>query len=150
MRLKALIPPALLALTLVVAGCGSEAGGDETTPGDAEEPAQATDLEILVWPEGEGTGEAVRYTLRCDPPAGEHPDPAAACAALQELGVGAFAPVPPDVACTQEYGGPQQAQVRGTIAGETVDARLAYTDGCEIARWNALAAVVPGSEGALR
>jgi hypothetical protein len=135
----------LVALALVVAGCGTESGGGagegETEPG----ASPATSLEILVWAEGEGQGEPRRYTLSCDPPSGDHPDPAAACAALERLGAKAFAPVPPDVLCTQIYGGPGEAQVRGTVAGEEVDARLAYNDGCQIARWNKLRAVVPGA-----
>jgi hypothetical protein len=104
---------------------------------------------MTIWPEGEGTGDSLEYTLTCDPPGGTHPNPESACEALQELGAEAFAPVPPEVACTQQYGGPMQAQVRGTVGGEAVDARLAYTDGCEIARWDALAAVVPRAGGAL-
>jgi len=138
----------MLALALVAAGCGADAGGDDV---DTQEPAaQATELEITVWPEGEGVGEPLEYTLRCHPPGGGHPDPVAACEALGELGASAFDPVPPDVMCTQQYGGPQQAHVRGTVDGTPVDARLAYTDGCEIDRWNRLSAVVPGAEGALR
>jgi len=137
------LPWTLLALLAVAAGCGADAGSGDA--GAEEPPAQAggTQLEITVWPEGEGQGASQSYTLSCDPPGGDHPDPEAACAALAELGAEAFAPVPADVACTQQYGGPQQAIVRGTVDGEPVDARLAYTDGCEIARWNAVAAVVP-------
>ena len=104
----------------------------------------ATTLEMTVWPEGEGRGAERPYSLMCaDDAAGEHPDPAAACAVLERVGADAFAPVPPDQMCTQQYGGPMQAHVRGVIAGEPVDARLAYTDGCQIARWDRLATVVP-------
>jgi hypothetical protein len=151
MDVRSLIPGGVLVLALVLAGCGADAGTDgaDDAPPAADPPA-ATSLEITVWPEGEGAGDPILYTLTCDPPAGEHPDPEAACAALQELGAEAFAPVPPDVMCTQQYGGPQQAHVAGTVGGEPVDARLAYTDGCEIDRWNKLSTVVPGAEGALR
>jgi len=37
--------------------------------------------------------------------------------------------------CTQLYGGPQTASIRGTLRGEPVDARFSRTDGCQIARW---------------
>jgi hypothetical protein len=36
-------------------------------------------------------------------------------------------------ACTQIYGGPQTAVVRGTIAGKKVDRRFTRTNGCELA-----------------
>jgi hypothetical protein len=150
MDVKSILPGGVIVLALVLTGCGAEAGdGPDDAPPAADPPA-ATSLEMTVWAEGEGTGEPVRYTLTCDPPAGDHPDPAGACAALEALGAEAFAPVPPDVMCTQQYGGPMEAQVVGTVDGEPVEARLAYTDGCEIARWDALAAVVPRPDGALR
>ena len=138
----------LLALALVAAGCGSAAGGDgdgnaDDAPGGT---AASTSLEIAVWPQGEDESEPRRYTLTCDPPGGDHPDPEAACAALDELGAEAFEPVPADTACTQIFGGPAQAHVTGTVAGEQVDARLAQTDGCEISRWETLSEVVPGAD----
>jgi hypothetical protein len=49
-----------------------------------------------------------------------------------------FEPVPADRACTELYGGPQTATVRGTWGGETVDATFERTDGCEIDRWDRL------------
>ncbi len=156
MTTRSLLPGALLALALVAAGCGAEAGtgdsggGGDTAPAPAPAAPPRTTLELTIWPEGEGAGDAMEYTLTCDPPGGTHPDPEAACAALRELGVEAFAPTPPDVACTQQYGGPMQAHVRGTVDGQELDARLAYTDGCEIARWDAVAVVVPRPDGALR
>lgn len=153
MEVKTLVP-GLAALALLFAGCGADAGNDGAGDADdappAAEPPSAASLEMTVWPEGEGGGEPMRYTLGCDPPGGEHPDPKAACAALRELGAEAFAPIPPDVMCTQQYGGPMQAHVVGTVDGQPVDARLAYTDGCEIGRWDALAAVVPLPAGGVR
>ena len=41
-----------------------------------------------------------------------------------------------DVACTQIYGGPEEATIKGTIRGEDVDATFTRSDGCEIARWD--------------
>lgn len=129
------LPLILLAgLLFIIAGCGQS--GDET------EPRAETALEIVVWPDGEQS-DNIRYTLSCDPPAGEHPDPTTACAALGRLGAEAFAPVPGDVACTEIYGGPQVAEVKGTLAGAPVAARLSRTNGCEISRWEALRVVVP-------
>ena len=42
-----------------------------------------------------------------------------------------------DIACTQIFGGPEEATIKGTIRGEPVDATFTRTDGCEIARWDA-------------
>jgi hypothetical protein len=80
-------------------------------------------------------------TLTCDPPGGTHPDPVAACRAL-ERARHPFDPVPAGMLCTQVYGGPETATITGTWRGAPVDAAYRRTDGCEIARWQALAAVL--------
>ena len=38
-------------------------------------------------------------------------------------------------ACTQQYGGPETATVKGTLHGETIDANFSRVNGCEISRW---------------
>jgi hypothetical protein len=80
------------------------------------------------------------------------PDPGAALEAVQRFGEDIFFPKsgPPRL-CTQQYGGPQVAVVTGSFHGRTVNARFQRTDGCEIARWKAMAALLggtPGSAGA--
>ena len=40
-----------------------------------------------------------------------------------------------DTACTQIFGGPETATIKGTIRGEPVDAKFSRSDGCEIERW---------------
>jgi hypothetical protein len=122
---------------LLAAGCGSGTGG-----GDAAEPPQpAYDLQITLWPEGKD-GESRTATLTCDPDGGTHPDPAEACAALAAHPE-ALHPVPGDVACTEIYGGDQVAEVKGTgVGGAGVRAVLNRTNGCEIARWDALAPLI--------
>jgi hypothetical protein len=44
--------------------------------------------------------------------------------------------VPANTACTQIYGGPATARVRGRLPGGPVDARFELTNGCEIERWD--------------
>ncbi len=44
--------------------------------------------------------------------------------------------------CTQIYGGPQAARVRGAIDGERVDRRFTRTNGCEIADFAAASALL--------
>jgi hypothetical protein len=66
-------------------------------------------------------------------------NPDAACAALAKSGdVVFFAPPNPNRACTQQYGGPQQARVTGTLNGKPVDKVFSLTDGCRIAEWQAM------------
>ena len=121
----------LLALVplLALAGCGSE---EEAGAGPQ------TALTVTVWAAGRDAGEPTMRTIEC--PSG--PDDAA-CSAVEELGADAFAPVDGDMACTEIYGGPQEAHVEGTVAGEPVEADLSRANGCEIARWEEVQAVVP-------
>ena len=80
-------------------------------------------------------------TLTCDPPGGTHPNPDAACSALAG-DPQAFEPVPPDTACTMIFGGPEQATVVGTVNGEEIDAAFERSNGCELDRWDRMAALL--------
>ncbi|HEY1157446.1 MAG TPA: serine protease inhibitor [Arthrobacter sp.] len=102
-------------------------------------------------------------SLREDPEAPEHvfrllagdghphagttlPDPGAALAAVERFGEDIFFPKPgPPRLCTQQYGGPQVAVVTGTFHGRTVHSTFTRTDGCEIARWKAMAPLLGGT-----
>jgi hypothetical protein len=124
---------ALLALLVLVAGCGSDGSGGSGEP--------RYDLTISYWPAGRG-GEERSATLTCDPDGGTHPDPNGACDDLLQ-NEDALRPVAGDVACTEIYGGPQLA----TISGSGVQSTLSRSNGCEISRWDALRAVVEIEEG---
>ena len=52
--------------------------------------------------------------------------------------------MPPETACTEIYGGPAVARVRGELLGERVDARFELTNGCEIKRWDRNRALLSG------
>lgn len=104
--------------------------GEEERPADPG-GAGGTRLEVEVRPKGPG-GPVERRTVT-DPPPG--------------ITASDFEPVSGDVACTGLYGGPATATVRGTLDGERIDAEFSRTDGCEIARWDAvepLLGKVPG------
>ena len=101
----------------------------------------STELSITVWPEGKA-GPTSQWTLRCAPVGGTLPQRAAACTALARLEA-PFAPVPDDAVCTRQYGGPQEALVRGRHRGRSVWARFQRTDGCQIARWKRVGFLFP-------
>jgi hypothetical protein len=119
----------LLVVLLLLAGCGSsvDSGAGSETP--------RYDITVVYWPEGPD-GESVEATLTCDPEGGSHPDPAGACAALAQ-NEDALEPVAGDVACTEIYGGDQVARITGSV-----EASFSRANGCEIARWDALEAVL--------
>lgn len=123
----------LIALAAVVCGCSTPLG---------DEPAdRSTNLEISVWRAG-SDGPVHLWTLEC-PDSGSIPNPVEACDRLAHLGGEAFEPVPSGVGCTQIYGGPQVAEVRGRFEGRQVVARYNRTNGCEIQRWDRVAFLFP-------
>ena len=118
---------AVCLLALVAAGCG---GDDEE---DKPAASLAADLTVTVRPRG-ADGPTNKRHIRCErlgPKAGT-----AACRQLAGLTVAQLKPVPDNVACTQIYGGPATARVRGELLGKRVDASFELTNGCEIERWD--------------
>ncbi|MBT2537557.1 SSI family serine proteinase inhibitor [Arthrobacter sp. ISL-69] len=109
------------------------------------------ELAIMVKPaESE---PAQNFTLVCKDgvPTAEskHPTAAAACTALKDNpAVLSPAPRKTDQACTQQYGGPQEATVTGIVDDSPVDASFARRDGCEIGLWNAAKDVLGSAGGA--
>lgn len=97
-------------------------------------------LEITL---DDGFGIRSVWTLRCAPPAGNHPEPGKACGVLGANADRAFAAPTTGQACTQQYGGPQKARVKGTWKGRPVDSQFSLEDGCQIARWSAMIGVLP-------
>jgi hypothetical protein len=121
----------VLAASVVVAAC-------LVSPG----LAATVDLQVTVWPKGKEAGHAVTWSLGCGPAVGTLPRPARACRLLRAL-QDPFAPVPLNQACTQIYGGPQVALVRGTFLGRRIWASFKRNDGCQIARWNRVPFLFP-------
>jgi hypothetical protein len=137
---------------LLLAGCAAPAGGDSdagsTTSTSTSADAQADNDLLIVLDRGNGT-EPERYTLTCvGVPEGDHPEASAACAHLEGL-EDPFAPLPTDLACTEQYGGPETARITGRWQGADVDLGLSRTDGCRIAQWESLGPVLPPVEGAV-
>jgi hypothetical protein len=122
----------LIAIALL-AGCG-ESEEEAAMPPPA---GLVTDLTVTVDPDGEGGKPARSATIRC-----EAPEDSAACGEVARVRPKAFEPTPGNVACTQQYGGPQTATVQGTLRGDPVAARFSRVNGCEIARWRDVAALL--------
>jgi hypothetical protein len=123
----------MLGVSLLVAACLASPAA-----------AATVDLHVTVWPKGKEAGGAVTWSLRCGPAAGTLTRPARACRLLQGLR-DPFAPVPPDQVCTQIYGGPQVALVRGTFLGRRIWTYFKRNDGCQADRWNRVTFLFPAS-----
>jgi hypothetical protein len=147
---RLLLPPmVLLALLTACASGGAGSGGDAAAPTtDTTDPAAGggiqqadNDLQIEV-DRGDGT-EPESWTLTCVGfVEGSHPDAEAACEQLKAMD-DPFAPLPADVMCTEQYGGPATARILGRWNGEPVDLELSLTDGCRIDQWHRLSVLVP-------
>ena len=134
---------AVLAGMLAAAvGCGAGA----SAPASPQAPMAATELTITSWPQGRQKPAAGTWTLRCSPAGGTLPRAAAACAKLGAM-TNPFAPIPKDAMCTEQYGGPHVAVIKGTYRGRAIWVQLQRRNGCEIARFKKLSFLVPGSSG---
>jgi hypothetical protein len=109
---------------LAAVGCGGD---------DDEQSAAVTslaDLTVTVDSDGAGGAKPKTGSVKCGPASDSKE-----CAALADLKHEVFESVPGDVACTQQYGGPETATVTGTLRGKPVDAEFSRVNGCEISRW---------------
>lgn len=131
-----------LAVLLSSAACGDEQANG--TPADkpsgttsvqpSDSPADTLTIEVKASAEA----PAKTWTLTCEPPGGDHPKAAEACAALAKT-KDPFKPVPEDQMCTKIYGGPAVATVKGTWNGKEIDTKFTRKDGCQLHRWTEVA-----------
>ncbi|MEE1939656.1 SSI family serine proteinase inhibitor [Streptomyces sp. TRM 70361] len=156
-RTTAVLAGTVLAGTAVLSAVAVPAAADTVRPRPGHDthrpvasPARQDQLTFTVTESkpviGGTTRTQRRYTLHCHPAGGSHPDPLAACEALDRADDGPaspWEPVPPGTPCAQIYGGPATARVTGTWRGRPVNAAFDRTDGCEIARWDALVPALP-------
>jgi hypothetical protein len=147
----------LAVVLLLAAGCGADdnggtidsgastttasVGGPSVPAGDA---LAALTIEVSTGPGGLRSG-----TLTCGPGGeavgtghlGDEADAAAACLLVtgnEDARRRLLQGPAPDQICTEQYGGPEEARVTGTIDGEPVDAAINRIDGCAIADWDLL------------
>jgi hypothetical protein len=118
---------ALVLCAALIAGCGEDDEPPAATPGGS-----VADLTVEVDPGGK------KATVQCDAPED--------CPEVAALDPKVFEPTAGNVACTQQYGGPEKATVKGTFKGEPVDATFSRENGCEIARWEDAAPVLEAAQ----
>ncbi|GAA0980609.1 SSI family serine proteinase inhibitor [Nocardiopsis tropica] len=160
---------ALAALGLLITACGNDPAevnapapeSDQTTepssPGDGEEQGDdgATgggDAEVELTIERslndeeslspESGYEEGTWTLTCAPAGGDHPDPEAACARIDEVGAEPFVLDTSDMMCTMIMGGPEVVRVTGHVEDTEVDTEFNKVGGCEVDRFESVDTVL--------
>jgi hypothetical protein len=113
---------------LLLAGCGGD------TEREAGARAPSTNLMVTVDADGDGPAAAKQLQVSCDRSGGD-----AACDAAKALPARALEPVSTKRVCTDIFGGPQTAEISGTLNGDAVKARYTRSNGCEIEHWKAAA-----------
>jgi hypothetical protein len=135
----------LLALCVAMMGSCGDDGPDKDGSSPNGGDAHAVDLSIRA---DDGAGTVKEARLECsgtktDVRGLPGRDPAELCGLARQLA--AFFARKPEAgrACTQIYGGPEAASVRGTIGGREVERRFSRRNGCEIADWERVAPLLP-------
>jgi hypothetical protein len=135
-----LLPMALCALA--VAACGSVAGSAKAggSASSATPSAAAAKVSLLIEVTPRPGAKAERWTLRCEPTGGTHPDAAGACHQLLTA-TRPFAPLPHGIMCPMIITGQQTAFIKGTWFGSRVDETFSQLSGCAALRWKELGQV---------
>ncbi len=118
----------VLGAALLLAGCG----------GEDEERAARTPAP----PEAPAPGVTVTASMRAAPGPGSYTARCADRACVRRWRAWASKAADDARACTEIYGGPEEARVKGTIGGEPVDVTVTRSDGCGIADYEALFALI--------
>jgi hypothetical protein len=140
-----------LAGLAVLAASSAACGGDDDTtspaPTTAPTGSNGSTADLQIRYEHPDAGVSFEYGIECGPNTSEASgaveqaeiDAAAACDLLgmQEV-VDRLRDGPDDEICTEIYGGPDTAEITGTLRGQEVDATIDRTDGCGINDWDEL------------
>jgi len=129
---------AVLATGVLLAACGS-AAAPGSNAGDASSTVTTARVSLDVTFAATPTRPAIHYTLRCEPPGGSTPDPAAACTKLL-TGEIILTPRPLHVMCPMVLQTGARATITGTYLGRLVHVTI-VNGGCELAQWSKLKAI---------
>ncbi|MEP7025905.1 MAG: SSI family serine proteinase inhibitor [Actinomycetota bacterium] len=119
----------------VVAACGSVAA---PAGGSAASGAQSAKVNLVITVMARPGAKAHRWTLRCDPVGGNHPDAQAACSTLLKIKA-PFSTSHPHM-CPMIVAGLDTATVKGTFLGKHIDASF-NRRGCGELRWSKVAQI---------
>src|SRR3954452_10287431 len=126
---RLLVPLVVFAL----AGCGSDEASQAGGP-----TGELANLTVTVDNDGaKGAAKPQQLKLDCAKPTDSQ-----ACGAAAGVSAADLKPTGADIACTEIYGGPEEATIKGTIRGDAVDATFKRTNGCEISRWERVEALL--------
>jgi hypothetical protein len=129
-----LLPATLCVITAAACGSATSTSSAPKSSASASAPAARVSLTVVVKASPGASPE--RWTLRCDPTGGTHPDAKAACRQLLAA-KNPFAPIPRGIMCPMIAAGPQRATISGIFFGQHVTSNFSRA-GCEAARWSEL------------
>ncbi|TDC11236.1 hypothetical protein E1265_30095 [Streptomyces sp. 8K308] len=131
-----------LVAALVLFASAIVAAAPQGPRGPRVEPAVAPTHQLVITVADATEETNGTHTLTCDPAGGDHPEADAACETLL-ASEQPFETTDEGTLCTYMYGGPAHATVEGVWEGESVSTEFTRSDGCEIARWDALVPALP-------
>lgn len=131
-----LLPATLCVITAAACGSAISTSSAPKSSASASASAPAARVSLTVVVKASPGASPQRWTLRCDPTGGTHPDAQAACHQLLAA-KNPFAPIPRGIMCPMIAAGPQRATISGIFFGQHVASNFSRT-GCEAARWSEL------------
>lgn len=130
----------VIATAGVLAGCGTAAAPGAGGAGSAGSHGHAAKATLTVKVTDRADGKVTHWTLRCDPPGGTTPDPAAACKALFGPKKNIFMPLRHHVMCPMIMVSGKQIVIDGTWLGKKVH-RTIIDGTCDLPIFNNLAKI---------
>jgi hypothetical protein len=128
----------VIAVAGVLAGCGTAAAPSAGRAGSAGSHAPAAKATLTIKVTDRADGKVTRWTLRCDPPGGTTPDPAAACKTLSGTKDVLIVPLRHHIMCPMIMVSGKQIVVDGKWFGKQVH-RVITDGGCDLPIFNNLA-----------
>lgn len=155
---------AVLALLTLLTACGNNGSAEPQATSAGLTPSSQQSSQPSTQPGGGNVDTELTITVRSSQTAAPTsrkllcsgavsvtgstlPNADAACAALAAKAEILELKIPDkDQMCTEQYGGPQTANVAGTRGGKSINVSFSMTDGCQISRWNAASILLGGAE----